>query len=322
MKKIMILSKMTNKVTNLTGRTGLKISKYSPEILVLGGVIGIVASTVLACRATLKLDEVLEEAQYDILRIKENTGINEDKYSQADANKDLFTTYVQTGVKIGRLYLPAVTLSVLSIGSILCSYKIMKTRNVALMIAYKGVEEAFSRYRARVIEDVGADKDREYKYGVKKITETEMAYTDADGKKHKAETKTIEVLDGLGVSQYAKYFNETSKNHMSTPEYNLVFLRAQQQYANDILQSRGHIFLSEIYDMLGIKRTQESIIVGWVKGVGDNFVDFGIYDVNVKGFGNDKVNDTISEERIDFVNGYKNCILLDFNVAGVVYDQI
>ena len=320
MKKLQILSKVANKVTNLTGRTGLKINKYSPEILVVGGIIGIVVSTVLACKATLKLDEVVDGAQNTIIRIKENKGVDQKTYSDADAQRDLFVTYVQTGVKMGKLYLPAVTLGLLSIGSILCSFKILKTRNVALMVAYKGIEEAFTRYRARVIADVGVDKDREYKYGIKKEQIT-VIEKDAKGKDIKVK-KTIEVMDAQGLSQYAKMFDENSIQWLKTPEYNMMFLRTQQQYANDLLHTRGHMFLSEVYDMLGIPRTQASAIVGWVKGVGDDYIDFGIHDVELKGYRNENVNDTIKEERADFINGYRNTVLLDFNVCGVMYNKI
>ena len=92
-----------------------------------------------------------------------------------------------------------------------------------------------------------------------------------------------------------------------------MFLRAQQQYANDKLIAQGHLFLNEVYDMLGLPRTKAGAIVGWVyddnNAVGDNFVDFGIYDVH-------------RETARDFVNGYERSILLDFNVDGVIYDLI
>jgi len=305
MKKLTILSKVSTKVTNLTGRTGLKIAKYSPELLIVGGVIGIVVSTVLACKATLKLEEIVDEAQDTVARIKDEGSQGNEKYTEKDVNKDLFITYVQTGVKMGKLYLPAVTLSVLSIGSILCSYKILKTRNVALMVAYKGVEEAFSKYRARVVEDAGVDKDREYKYGIKKEKiSTKVIAEDGTSKNVKTDA---EVLVDPGQSQYAVLFDESSKNWMPTHDYNLMFLRSNQQFANDILGSRGHIFLNEVYDMLGVPRTKAGTIVGWVKGEnGDNYVDFGVSEIL----------------NIDGANGRDKVILLDFNVDGVIFDQI
>ena len=90
---------------------------------------------------------------------------------------------------------------------------------------------------------------------------------------------------------------------------NLFFLKAQQTNANVQLTVRGHVFLNEVYDMLGLPRTAAGAIVGWVRGNGDDVIDFGIWD-------NNDINS-------DFVNGYnRSKILLDFNVDGVIYDII
>ena len=92
-----------------------------------------------------------------------------------------------------------------------------------------------------------------------------------------------------------------------------MFLKDQQRYANDILKSKGHLFLNEVYDMLSIPRTKAGQVVGWIYDekhpVGDNFVDFGIYDI-------------YNERARDFVNGYERTILLDFNVDGNILDMI
>lgn len=305
------LNKLTTMVTNATGRTGLKISKHSPEILLVAGVVGIIGSTVLACRATLKLDTVVDEAKVTVDRINDaKVNMDPEKYSETDAQKDLFITYMQTGVKIFKLYAPAITLGVLSISSILYSHKIMKGRNVALMAAYKGIDEAFKSYRKRVVEDLGVEKDREYKYGVKKDSEVVSVF-DKDGNEIDRIKKDIDVI--TDHSQYAVLFEEFMANGIKNPhwnrnaEYNMTHLKCQQNFANDLLQSRGHLFLNEVYDMVGgpEMRTPAGAIVGWIKDSGDNFVDFGIFDCSTDD--NDK---------------YDNAILLDFNVDGVVYDKI
>jgi hypothetical protein len=134
--------------------------------------------------------------------------------------------------------------------------------------------------------------------------------TDENGKKIKSK-KTIEVTDPNGVSQYARFFDESCVQWSKTPEYNLTFLNCQQNYANDLLHSRGHVFLNEVYDMLGIPRSQAGAVVGWVLGKDNDvgYIDFGIYDGN-------------RMRARDFVNGYERSILLDFNVDGVIYDLI
>ena len=300
------LTKITNALTKVTGRTGLKVSKYSPEILVVTGVVGIITSTVLACRGTLKLTAILDEAGNTLDRIQNaNETVSLEKYSKADAKKDAMITYFQTGAKVLKVYAPAITVGFISIGCILSSYKILHKRNIALMAAYQGIQGAFAKYRERLIEDVGVDKDKEYFYGVKKVETTETII-DAKGK-GKEVKKIIDVVDGQ--SQYAQLFDETSKNWSKTHEYNLMHLKCQQNFANDMLTSRGHLFLNEVYDMIGLPRTTAGAITGWVKGNGDSFIDFNIFDSAVC-------------LKPNVMNEYDRSILLDFNVDGVVYDKI
>jgi len=306
MKKLTILSKITNTVTNVTGRTGLKISKASPEILIVGGIVGIVGSTFLACRATLKLDEVLDTAKVTVDKINDAKATKADVYSEKDASKDMYITYVQTGAKVAKLYLPALTLGALSIGCVLYSFKILKGRNVALMAAYKCVESSFAKYRERLIEDVGEEKDQEYRYGIRK-EKIESTVVGADGKTKKVK-ETISIVDDLKGSEYAVIFDDKCGAWVKSFDYNMTYLKCQQQHANDILNSRGHIFLNEIYDMLGAKQTPAGAVTGWVRGSGDSFVDFNIFDgASAKLVGSD---------------GYSKAMLLDFNVDGVIYDKI
>lgn len=308
----MKLNGLKTTLTRVAGRSGLFLKKYSPEILVAAGVVGVVGSTVLACKATLKAEEIVDETKERLDTIKQ-VKADADKeiysYTEQDYKKDLTIAYTQAGVGFVKLYGPAVTLGVLSIGCILGAHGIMKKRNVALMAAYKAVEQSFADYRKRVVEELGEDKDRMFKYGIRQETVTEV-HEDEEGKKKKVK-KTVNVIDpNKQYSQYARVFDESSTQWSKTPEYNKTFLIAQQNYANDILQSRGHIFLNEVYDMLGMERSQAGAVVGWVLADGyDNFVDFGIFEID-------------NPANRDFINGYERSIILDFNVNGVIYNLI
>ena len=293
----------------------LKLRKQAPHILVGVGVVGTVASTVLACKATTKVSTILEETkdQVDMIHTCAEDPSMADKYSKEDAKKDLAIVYAQTGVKFAKLYAPAAVVGVLSLGCILTSHNILNKRNVALAAAYATVDKGFKEYRGRVVDRFGEAVDRELKYNVKaqKIAETE---TDPETGKEKKVKKTISVVDDPNAySDYARFFDEACPAWEKDSEYNLMFLRAQQQYANDLLRARGHLFLNEVYDMLGIPRTKAGQVVGWVYNtenpVGDNYVDFGIYDMH-------------REVVRDFVNGYERAILLDFNVDGNIWDLI
>lgn len=310
----MKLEKITTGLSKMTGKTGLVLQKHSPEILLGVGIAGTVASAVLACRATLKVEAVLDNHREKVDKIHEcwqkvqDGDIDISAYSEQDKKKDLVVTYTQTTVDFIKLYGPAVTLGVASLACIISGHGIMKKRNIALMAAYKAVEEGFSAYRKRVIEEHGEEADYMYKHGLRKQEIVEAAYTDENGVKHKAEKKEVFVQDPNNPSIYAKFFDESCAQWSKNPEYNLMFLRAQQNYYNDMLKSRGHVFLNEVYDALGIERTQAGAQVGWVIGPeGDNYIDFGIFDGE-------------NPRARAFVNGYERSILLDFNVDGVIYD--
>ena len=288
-----------------------QVQKHSPEILMGVGVVGVVTSTVMACRATMKLNDILEESKETRDKIKEveNNPKYEDKYSQEDAKKDLTINYVQTGMKIAKLYAPAVVLGGASLGCLLASNDILRKRNAALSAAYMTVDKSFKEYRNRVTERFGEEVEKEIRYGIK-AEQLETTVVDEDGNETTV-TDTVKTMDPTLYSDYARFFDAASPCWQNDPEYNLMFLKAQQQYANDLLRAKGRLFLNDVYDMLGIEKTKAGQVVGWVydreNPNGDNFVDFGIYDM--------------SKERVRaFVNGYETNILLDFNVDGNIWD--
>ena len=288
-----------------------QVQKHSPEILMGVGVVGVVTSTVMACKATMKLNDILEESKETRDKIKEveNNPKYEDKYSPADAKKDLAINCIQTGMKVAKLYTPAVLLGGASLGCLLASNDILRKRNAALSAAYMTVDKSFKEYRNRVTERFGEEVEKEIRYGIK-AEQIETTVVDEDGNETTV-TDTVKTMDPNSYSDYARFFDAASPYWQNDPEYNLMFLKAQQQYANDLLRAKGHLFLNDVYDMLGIEKTKAGQVVGWVydreNPNGDNFVDFGIYDM--------------SKERVRaFVNGYETNILLDFNVDGNIWD--
>lgn len=310
-------TEIMTKASRLVNKTGLQIKKHSPEILMIAGVVGTVTSTILACKATRKLDEILNETKDTVNIIHtgmKNGNVNGEEYTQEDGKKDLTITYAQTGVKLAKLYAPAIAIGTLSITSIVAGHHILKKRNVALAAAYAVVDKGFKDYRKRVVERFGEDLDKELRYNIK-AKEIEEKVIDKNGKE-KVEKKVVNVMDSDILSQYseyAKFFDESCPDWQKDPEFNLMYLRRQQDWANERLRSKGHLFLNEVYDMLGIQRTQTGQVVGWIydekNSDGDNYVDFGIYDVN-------------KESNRAFVNGYERSILLDFNVDGTIYHKI
>ena len=302
-----------NNVTRTVHKIGFQLKKHSPEILAVAGTVGVVASTVMACKATTKLHDVLEDSKNQVNQVHEvleNKSIPAEKYSEEDGKKDIAVIYTQTTLKVVKLYAPSVILGALSLTSILTSNKILRKRNVALAAAYTAVDKGFKEYRANVIERFGKDLDRELRFNVK-AKEIEETVVNDNGEEETVKKVVNEAT--VGKSEYARFYDDGCKGWEKDPEYNLMFLRHVQDYLNDLLRTRGHVFLNEAYDQLGIPRTKAGAIVGWVYNeknpVGDNYIDFGIYDPK-------------DEKARDFVNGYERVILLDFNVDGPILDLI
>lgn len=302
-----------NNVNRALNKAKFNVQKHSPEILIVTGVIGVVASAVMACKATTKVGKVAGEHEKQINEVHEASekGVTKagESYSEEDAKKDLTIIYAQTSLKYVKLYAPAVILGALSLTAIVSSNNILRKRNVALGAAYAAIDKSFKEYRSRVVERFGKDIDRELRYNIK-AKEIEEKVIDENGKE-KTVKKTVNAIDPNMYSDYARIFDDGCTGWSKNAEYNLMFLKQQQAYANTLLKNNGYLFLNEVYDMLGIPRSKAGQVVGWIydekNPIGDNFVDFGIYDL-------------YNEKARDFVNGYERSIVLDFNVDGNVWD--
>lgn len=303
------------KLSRVFHKAGLKLKVHSPEILVAAGIVSTVAGAVLACKATLKVNEVLDEAKTNIEAVHEATENGKTEagieYSEQDAKKDLTIVYTQTGIKLIKLYGPAILLGTLGIASIVKSTDILKKRNIALAAAYTAVDKGFKEYRGRVVERFGKEIDHELKHGIKAEV-IEKRVVDENGNE-KVETETVKVYDPNNYSPYSIVFDDGNTGWNPDPELTKAFLINQQNYANEILQNRGYLFLNEVYKMLGARQTKSGQVVGWYydekNPTGENFVDFGMFDI-------------YNPKARDFVNGLEKVIILDFNVDGNIMDYV
>ena len=266
------------KLRNMMNNCKLQISKKSPEILVGVGVVGVVSSCVLACRATLKVDSVMDEyrtVEENIEKVLSGE-IPSDDYTQEDAENDLRIMRIKTAVNVAKLYAPSIILGGVSLGCIIKSHGILKSRYNAISAAYMTIDGSYKAYRNRVAERFGSDVEKELRYDIK-VQELTNTTVDENGNEVTS-TEETRVMNNFGYSEYARFFDESCIAWQKDPSYNLTFLRAQQSYANDMLKARGVLFLNEVYDMLDIPRTKAGQVVGWkydpVNGKGDNYVDF------------------------------------------------
>lgn len=295
-------------MNGVVSKAVMKLKKHSPEILVVAGIAGTVVSAVLACKATTKVAEILDKTKGTLDTIHEGmeTGaINGQEYTNEDGKKDTVVVYAQTGMKLAKLYGPAIILGTLSVTSILASNNILRKRNVALGAAYAAIDKSFKEYRGRIIERFGEQVDTELKYDIKAKKFEEIEVDPETGKEKKVK-KTVMVADPNLQSDYAVYFDSKSRNYETNPDYNRMFLKAQQAFANDKLQTRGHLFLNEVLDDLDLPRTPAGQIVGWTKDGPDGYVNFRIVEV----------------ERETEDGRHEPALLLDFNVEGNIWEKM
>jgi len=295
----MSLVSLKNAVTSKFALNLLKVRKASPTLMFVGGVVGIGATVYLACRATLRVEETIEEARTEIEFVK-TTDYDED----LDRTKDLYYVYGKSFASFAKLFGPPVILGVTSIAMLTGSHVILHRRNLAVTAAYAALDKGFKQYRSRVTEKYGTVEDQTLRHGLVDKTIVEDTETGPV-------TRTVKVPGKNAPSIYAKIFDENNRNWNRHPSYNQIFIQCQQNYANDLLRARGHVTLNEVYDLLGMDRTKEGFVVGWVNNSveGDGYIDFGVFS-----------GDTFMGQQ--FANGDEKSVWLDFNVDGVIYDKI
>lgn len=299
----MNLANIAQVSTKLVGRATLIAQKFAPEILVGAGIIGGVTAAVWGAKATLELESSIEPSKKLIRDHKNLRALcDEDEYPMAQYQQDMAISYYRGVQAVVKLYGPPIALGVASIACILSAYGIMRTRNAALVAAYNAVETAFRNYRNRVVEDLGEETDHRYIHGIREV---EVDTVDEKGKT----VKTKELVRTADASDlYTRVFDARNPQWRDEGDvYNYFFLKSQQNYYNNILQTRGHVFLNEVLSALGFEHSKEGSVVGWIaNGDGDNYIDFNVFN-------------TLGAPK-DFID--RDSITLEFNVDGVIYDLI
>ena len=289
-------------------KTGDTLKEKSPEILMVLGVASFVVTVVNAYKASPKVDRVLDKhneqmnavnaLKGDLERGEEIEIEDGELYTFNDVKRDKLVIMMHTCINMGKVLAPTIISGVVTLTCFLSSYAIIHKRYVAASVLAAGLSDTLTKYRERVIGELGREMDDHFLNGteISKVKVTEMG---EDGTNKTKTEKIANVSDPNGIPIYAKFFDESNVNWSKSPNTNLLFLRGQQAHANDIFKIRGRLLLNDVYTMLGLEQTEIGTMVGWFEGHGDQFVDFGIYDGN--------------ERTRAFVNGYERNILLNFN---------
>lgn len=284
----------------LLHKAALHARKMSPTALTVVGVAGVVTATVLACRATLKAQPIIDKHRYQLDTAKDLKGLTDKEGLVFPYNQVVTRTYFDTSLSYVKLYAVPLALGVVSIACIAGGHVVLLNRNAALGAALTATEKAFSKYRAAVTEKIGEDEERKLHYDLQ-VEEI---------RDEKGKVVDVNATVNFGRSPYAKMFDESNINWERNPSYNKMFLVSQQEYANQRLRAHGYLLLNDVYKALGFEKTQAGAVVGWALANGDEYVDFGMLDF-------------ASEPRREaFADGDERSILLDFNVSGSIWNHI
>lgn len=299
---------LPNAVTTRVAHSALLAKASSPKVLFYTGLVLMSGTVVTACRGTLQLEGVLDDIRREREDLAAVVEVRPEDYTEREIAKINAYITAKGFAQIGKLYLPAVGLGVAAVACLTSSHNQLTRRNAGLSAALAATERALDKYRQRVREEVGDDKELRIWRGE---YEEKVPVLDADGNETK---KTKTVKRGGGHSPYGRLWGQDTTNEWCPqPEYNLAKLRHVQQWATLVLQSRGHIFLNEVLDELGLDRSPEGAVVGWLSkkyGGQDGFVDLGI------------LRDGEEVAFLDFVTGDETHIWLDFNVDGEIWRKI
>jgi Family of unknown function (DUF6353) len=253
------------------GQSELFLKKHGPEILVGAGIAGFGITAYLAGKAALKSQEPVKELRLRLEEVKTSPLTKE--YTEKERTTDYGRVLIIGSIKIAGIYLPAIATGVISAACVLTAHGMMQKRQASLVAAYTALDQGFRAYRRRVSEVLGEEKEQElYRRPVRKIESIDETGTPCE----------IDDPDDRPPSPYAVVFDQTNKNWRNRNDYNLLFLKHVEMWADDRLNSRGILFLNEVYDELGMEWTTAGQNVGWkLDGKwkatkGDGFVSFGL----------------------------------------------
>lgn len=290
----------------------LMIEKNLPKILQIFGTIAVTGGAIWACKNTVKAVGIMEE-HHEMAEdledaIEQSRGCDAedaDLYSEDAYNKDKKALYIQTTGRLAKTYaLPVLTFTA-GVVALNIGQAVLEDRLATMTGAYVGLRTIFDKYRKRVIEDYGEETDYDYLHGLKTC---ERTVKDENGKKVKEKYK--EVVDDELYMTLARFYDSSNLNYEEgSNDYNMIQLFNWQEECNRRLRAQGHLFLNEVYDILGFKRTSLGQKYGWIWD-GETKVDFGL--LNGK-----------SEATRRYKNGEEvEAILLYFNVTGPILDLI
>lgn len=286
-----------------------RISKHAPTILSVTASAGVIATGYLAWKAGTRFEDV-EGRDWD--RRKECLK-NADNIPDEDVPKIERKNRILFILDTVRTVAPAAIVGAATITMIYFSNSISKKRLAAMGAAYATLQTAFDGYKRTMVEALGKESvEKILKPKLPNAGKSAEEILSSDNKSDAANVSDAVVNSLKALSPYARIIAEESSTCWDPNEdYTSQNLAAVQLWANRRLERKGHLFLNEVFDQLGLSRTREGAVVGWLKnGEGDNYVSFGDFDASIYRVPSD-----------DYTRVDSNFVV-DFNVDGVIWDRI
>lgn len=246
-------------------KTKNKISRNAPGLLMTGGILSMVGGTVSACKATLKVHDIVDEAVNTLHFIESLEGQNKplktgEIYTTELAEIDKKNLKIKTMVAVAKGYLPAITLIALGIVGICCGHTVLKQRYTTMIVAYEGIKTSFENYRKKVADKWGKEAENDIYYGEK--TKKIVKAIDENGEVYDKEIETR--VGGCSDGYHVIFCPETTRDFSDWNTMNAAFIIGQLSYLNRKLHEDGYVYLNTALEAFGFETVPEGQVLGWI----------------------------------------------------------
>ena len=279
------------------------LRKVGPEIGTVAGMAGIAASAIYLYKAVNESKDILAKVKEEVKKL-EDEGADE---------KDIKAVKIAGGVAVAKKVALPAGLAVASSATVLGIHHEMRKENRRLSEVITQTSLAYNALKNEIREQLGDEQADELIYSVRKPDKKEIKEIEENSPRKDEitdeERKSYRISDGEEItpSPYAVFFDETCNNYSDDPEYNKNTLILLQAQLNERLKRVGYVYLNEVYEKLGVEKTEAGHVMGWryaphdPNHEGDNQIDFNMWDIR-------------SRANRRFINGYEPVVLLDFNI--------
>lgn len=246
----MSVTRVLKNTVNFFGKMKFKVSKHAPEIFMYAGIAGTVTATVIACKKTQNMDQILEDHKNEVKKLKDQASSEGVVMEMSEYRKEMAKIYGITAVKTVRNYALPVGIGVASVASILHGHNMLKKWYVDTSLALTAMTNDYNNLYDNLVQEVGEEKAKEIKAGI--VTEdVERIEVNSKGKEKVVKEKQKRVTD-KGSSYTLRWCEELADSWHRDEELNKFELVNRMNVLNENLGRRdtGHLFWWEAVEFI------------------------------------------------------------------------